>query len=180
MLRAPAFALVFLTVGCNRVATDAAPSPSASPSAASAVAPSPSSSRDHAVGFGGGHASSGPGHESMKIESRDGPRDANFGSLYRDLGACYKASPHRAANEAVRVSMQVAVDPSGAVTMNPTTKIGVLVDKGHGEQGYAFDAEPTKNDAVLKCIEEATKAATVTVPEWARGTSFSVTIEVSP
>jgi hypothetical protein len=117
----------------------------------------------------------------MKVESRDGPRNADFGPLCSKLSACYKTSPRRAANEAVRVSLRSTVSTTGAVTTTATAAIGTLVDKGHGEQGYAFTGELSKSDdALSKCIGEATKTATVTVPEASRGTSFAITIELSP
>jgi hypothetical protein len=116
----------------------------------------------------------------MSVESRDGPKESQFGSLFGELTACYKSSPHRAANEAVRVSLHVRVDATGRAASNATTTIGVLADKGHGQQGYAFADEPPKNDAILKCVDEATKKASVTVPETFRDASFDVRIELSP
>lgn len=51
----------------------------------------------------------------------------------------------------------------------------------HGEQGYAFADEPPKNDDLLvRCVEQATKKATVTLPETYRDASFGVRIELSP
>jgi hypothetical protein len=117
----------------------------------------------------------------MKVESRDGPRDADFGPLYGKLSACYKASPHRAASEAVRVSLHMTVSTTGAVTTSATAALGHLVDQGQGRQGYAFTGELSPNDdALSKCIDEAAKTATVTVPETSRGTSFGITVELSP
>ncbi len=180
-------AVVFLSAGCDRspAPTDNGPSPSAiasSPSSSVVVAQPASSARDSGVGFSGGHASSGPGHETVSIESKDGPKGADFGALSGRLGACYKASPHRAANEAVRVSLEMAVNPTeGAVATSATTTIGVLGDKGNGAKGYVFATEPPKkDDALLKCIDDVTKTTTVNVPHTNRGTTFSVTIEVSP
>jgi hypothetical protein len=117
----------------------------------------------------------------MSVESRDGPKDSQFGTLFNDLTACYKSSPHRAANEAVRVSLHVAVGATGTATTSATTTVGVLVDKGHNQQGWAFAGEPPKNDAaLLTCVEQATKKATVTVPETYRDASFDVRIDLSP
>ena len=179
-------AVVLLSAGCDRspppAPADHAPSPSALASPPSSAVAQPSSERDSGVGFSGGHSSSGSGHETLSIESKDGPKSADFGALSGKLGACYKASPHRAANEAVRVSVEMAVNPTEeAVATRATTTIGVLGDKGHGAQGYVFASEPPKKvDALLKCIDDVTKTTMVNVPHTPRGTTFNVTIDISP
>jgi hypothetical protein len=117
----------------------------------------------------------------MQVMSKDGPRDSNLQPLYGKLADCYRASPHRQAQEGVRVSLRVAVSPTGAVTMTATPKLGTLVDKGGGAHRYEYEAElPKSDDTLSKCIDAATKSATVTVPEASRGTSFDVTIDFSP
>ena len=181
VLRRPIAVLVLLS-GCSRSTpadrTDSGPPPPASTPSVTRTAGSSSSS---GVGFGFGHSSIGAGHVSMKVESRDGPSRGDFGSLYEKLSACYKASPHRNASEAVRVSLQLTVSPTGVVTTTATTALGHLVDQGHGRQGYAFAEELAKNDDVLsKCIDVASKTATVAVPETSRGTGFGITVELSP
>jgi hypothetical protein len=117
----------------------------------------------------------------MNVESRDGPRNAELGPLLGKLEACYKASPRRTANEAVRVSLRMAVNATGGVTTTATATLGTLADKGRGQQGYVFGGELSKtDDALSKCIEEAGKSATVTVPGASRGTRFGVTVDLSP
>jgi hypothetical protein len=176
-------AVVLLAAACSRSApadaTDGGASSSSPPSASAAQ--DASGSRDSGLGFGYGHASSGPGHVTMSVDSRDGPTNSQFGTLFNDLTACYKSSPHRDAHEAVRVSLHVTVGATGTATASATTTIGVLVDKGHNQQGYAYAEEPPKNDAaLLTCVEQATKKATVTVPQTFRDASFDVRIELSP
>jgi hypothetical protein len=81
----------------------------------------------------------------------------------------------------VRVSLLLTVSPTGAVTTTATSALGRLADQGHGGQGYSFAGKLANDDAALsKCIDEASKTATVTVPEASRGTSFGITVELSP
>jgi hypothetical protein len=96
------------------------------------------------------------------------------------LIACYKASPHYTGpSKAVRVALHVTVSDTGSVMTTGTALDGILVDKGHGEQGYEFPGYgSTKDDALLKCIDEAVKTADF--PTAARGTAFDVIVELSP
>jgi hypothetical protein len=65
------------------------------------------------------------------------------------------------------------------VTTTGSAVDGILVDKGHGEQGYEFVGDAsTKDDALIKCIDDAVKVAEF--PSGSRGTTFDVTIELSP
>lgn len=117
----------------------------------------------------------------MSVASQNGPKGAEFGSLFRDLTSCYTASPHRDAKEAVRVLLHVTVSATGTSASTATATIGVLTDRGRGEQGYAFaDAPPKNDDALVACVEKAGKNATVTVPDAFRSSSFDVRIELSP
>jgi hypothetical protein len=185
MLRIPhlAFAVVVLTAGCGRPAPaanlpDSAPPSSSRPS--SSVAPTPGPSGP--IGFGA--SASGATHGSVKVQAARAEDNASVKALGAPvpgkLIACYKASPHYTGpSKAVRVALHVTVSTTGSVTTTGTAVDGILVDKGHGEQGYEFPGDgSTKDDALLRCIDEAVK--TTDFPAASRGTSFDVTIALSP
>jgi hypothetical protein len=185
MLRIPdlVFAVV-LTVGCSRPGPAVDLLPESAPPSSSNPSPSVASSPGSSGPIGFGASASGATHGSVQVRATRAEDNASVKALGAPvpgkLIACYKASPHYAGlSRAVRVALHVTVSTTGTVTTTGTAVDGLLVDKGHGERGYDFPGDPsTKDAALLACIDEAVRSADF--PAVSRGTTFEVTIELSP